>query len=466
MNDMKTAVEEKTPDLLGRQACVDRLMMIVEASARRRRSLCFAINGGWGVGKSFVLDMFEEQAGAASEGDDDQSAYLILRYNCWEYDYYDEPLVAIVAAMLDELEEKFPPKRYDTKAGFLAALKEVGSRLVKSLAQTATTFTGLPITDAVEVVGEAVRASRDAATVDHDFDDRYLFKRILREFQGLIASLAAEQPVIFIVDELDRCLPQYTIRVLERIHHLLYGLENVQVIFSIDKEQLDHAVRQIYGSETDAEQYLRKFITFELKLTPGSVRGQFDRRFRSYVSCFAALWPQTAADEAEEFRTMILEGLDMRMRVALVEKCELIHGMLAEDAASDLSMLCLELLLAVLYDCGVDTQWAKQHFTIGGVFAPENLWPDGQQRCVPQGLVLLSELYKRRPKLSSRLRATTDTSLNKAYVDTGSLYGMLLAVYRLIIGWEDDAWINGDETQMRILSEHGKRMWGLLESIN
>lgn len=46
------------------------------------------------------------------------------------------------------------------------------------------------------------------------------------------------------VDELDRCLPSYAIKVLERIHHVFNELENVVVIIAMEKNKCRiHCIR-------------------------------------------------------------------------------------------------------------------------------------------------------------------------------------------------------------------------------
>ena len=64
------------------------------------------INGEWGSGKSFVLDMFEEKLEEIQSEETCTDKYFIIRYNSWKYDYYDEPLIAIVSAIISEIEEK------------------------------------------------------------------------------------------------------------------------------------------------------------------------------------------------------------------------------------------------------------------------------------------------------------------------------------------------------------------------
>lgn len=74
------------------------------------------------------------------------------------------------------------------------------------------------------------------------------------------------------MDELDRCLPTYAIKVLERIHHIFNGLENVVVIIAMEKKQIENSLHQIYGEGMDVDQYLKKFIPFSVKLDNGSAR--------------------------------------------------------------------------------------------------------------------------------------------------------------------------------------------------
>lgn len=99
MSEIPASIEQSKPlDLLNRQEFVSRFVRIADVLERNKKSVCYAINGSWGVGKSFVLDMIEEEASL--------SDYWIFRYNCWEHDYYDEPLVAIVASMIEAINKK------------------------------------------------------------------------------------------------------------------------------------------------------------------------------------------------------------------------------------------------------------------------------------------------------------------------------------------------------------------------
>lgn len=376
-------------DLLNRGPFVERVFRIADTFHQDKKSACYAINGAWGTGKSYVLDLLEqrltadeaeapeeeaepadpeetspeaegEAAEAAGEETEPAPPFLVLRYNCWEYDYYDEPLVSLVATMQETIEEltKMEPNKHSK---LLTILKALG-RTAKNLAFTYvdSKAKGIPsaYSNAYQEVSEEEKNKAQKKGPDA-YDTNLPFRTALRELRKILQDLAGESTVVLLVDELDRCLPEYAVRVLERLHHLFEGIENIQVIFSVDRKQLEHVVQELFGAGADTAAYLKKFISFELKLDQGNLNlpsdpgfneerdGTFDRRFASYVSLFA---PCEAADlePVTEFKARILDGFDIRRRIALVEKAELIHRLLWTKAEKPSQYyLCLELFLVV-----------------------------------------------------------------------------------------------------------------------
>jgi hypothetical protein len=80
-----------------------------------------------------------------------------------------------------------------------------------------------------------------------------------------VASLNPLAKVVIIIDELDRCRPTYAIELLERVKHL-FDASGVVFILGIDRSQLNHSIRSLYGSEFDATGYLRRFIDLDYRL--------------------------------------------------------------------------------------------------------------------------------------------------------------------------------------------------------
>lgn len=460
-------LESQRLDLLDRQEFVDRLLTIAGALSNSKKNSCYAVNGDWGVGKSFVLDMFEEQAKDIGVEGKTLSRYLLFRYNCWEYDYYEEPLVAIVASMLDQINEKIDLLPADTKTKIVAALEAVGKGLVKKAVQLVEEKTGVVIEEVLELVKDGADTAREEVKESHKYDQFFDFKKNLKKLRETISSLSAEQTLIFMVDELDRCLPEYTIKVLERLHHLFDGIPNVQVILSIDIGQLEHVVRQIYGEGTDAKKYLRKFIQFELKLDEGIIKDHFDERFKEYSQLFEVKNSTTREIDVDEFKHFILNGLDMRSRIAIIERCELLHKMLAEEESLDSSYMCLEMLLVILGDLKINIDHAKRSFNNLSVFSPEALWPSSSKKAIPQGLLNLSELFRinKNPNNNSFKLFSFCREDQRYWVNVDCLLGALLSAYRSILGFDGDLWFNTPYYNHAFV-DYAKKYWEILQIVS
>ncbi|MGA8883657.1 MAG: P-loop NTPase fold protein [Acinetobacter sp.] len=93
-------------------------------------------------------------------------------------------------------------------------------------------------------------------------------KNTLLAFKQELAQLASslDKPLIFIIDELDRCRPDFAIRLIERIKHF-FDIKNIVFVLVMDKAQFSKVVCHNYGyDEKLGEEYLDKFVDFIIKL--------------------------------------------------------------------------------------------------------------------------------------------------------------------------------------------------------
>lgn len=118
-------------DILNREPVIDQMLNIVDLISKNRASYTFALNGAWGTGKTFVLDRIRAQL----TDECNSEKYCVFHYNCWQYDYYEEPRIAIVAAMLDSVEDEvslFPKETREIVQEVLSKVKNVLFQLGKS----------------------------------------------------------------------------------------------------------------------------------------------------------------------------------------------------------------------------------------------------------------------------------------------------------------------------------------------
>ena len=248
-------------DILNREEFIDQLVNVTEHISANRGNVSFAINGVWGCGKSFVLDMYEEKLSQIQSEETASEKYFIIRYNCWKYDYYEEPLIAIVSTLISAIEEKTKFfKDSEEKAKFLGTLKAVGISFLSLANSTIKEKIGLDLETAYDIVQNGIAEGQAAFNREQAYNVYFNLNKAIETLQKLLNGLSGEYTIVLLVDELDRCLPEYAIKVLERLHHITENVENIITVISIDKEQLARNIQSIFGEENNTDRYLKKFI--------------------------------------------------------------------------------------------------------------------------------------------------------------------------------------------------------------
>lgn len=236
---------------LGRKPYAEVLTSIVDSY---RDGFVLAVNGNWGTGKTTFMKMWNKSL--------QNDGYKTIFFNAWENDFTSEPLVAI----LGELRKAIRSKDQEKFDSFLEKASKFSSTVFPTLAKTALTFAGFgQLAEAVEKISAAtVQMFKD------EIEDYNKKKESLEELKGELSEFikddCVDKPLIFIVDELDRCRPDYAVEVLEKIKHF-FAVEGIVFILSIDKIQFGNSIRGFYGSDKiDSEEYLRRFIDLEYTL--------------------------------------------------------------------------------------------------------------------------------------------------------------------------------------------------------
>lgn len=233
--------------------------------------LVVTLNGGWGTGKTFFLERWKAHL--------EQEGVHAICFNAWEDDYSVDPLVAIIGQLCDE----FKDKKYK---GQVDRLKKAGVNISKKLALKGL---GALTCGLMNLTEEEIRSGKDTfsevlkvlseadpgenkSTRDRLFDEYRASREGREELKLALKSLTKEvrndskAPLVFIIDELDRCRPTFAIELLERIKHL-FGIENMVFVLGIDRGQLGNSVRSVYG-DIDVDGYLRRFFDMEFSLPP------------------------------------------------------------------------------------------------------------------------------------------------------------------------------------------------------
>jgi hypothetical protein len=237
---------------LDRQQYANVLTSIVNTYAD---GFVLAINNKWGTGKTTFVKMWEQ--------DLKDKKYQTVYFNAWENDFENNPLTALMGE-LKTLTKKATEPEFKTVLKNAAVLsKHILPMVAKAIADRYIDTKG--ITEAIENITNGV-----TDIFENEVNEYAEKKKGIAEFRTSLSKFIADtnngKPLIFIIDELDRCRPDYAVAILEQIKHF-FSVPNIVFVLSIDKEQLGNAVRGVYGSEQiDADEYLRRFIDVEYSI--------------------------------------------------------------------------------------------------------------------------------------------------------------------------------------------------------
>ena len=256
--------------------------------------LTIALDAAWGAGKTFFVNRWAEDIEASNGGS--------IIFDAWKNDFSNEVLVSFMA----ELSIGMKPlrERITTAEKTVEVLNQQAKNLMKGFRKAALPaagviakgllkkFTGV----AVDQITEAIESGNSPTVDDFDLEKategaeedfekglETFFEKTLeahkaratatQDFKAalelLVSTLqnakAIDGPLYIFVDELDRCRPDYAIKLLEGIKHL-FAVKGVVFVVSTNMDQLSKSVQAVYGGDFDGYSYLKRFFDFEFTL--------------------------------------------------------------------------------------------------------------------------------------------------------------------------------------------------------
>lgn len=251
-------------DILQRAAVGKSLSNLVE---RIEDPMVVALDGGWGTGKTYFLKRW---VGAHTL--DNEGTAKTIYFDAFANDYLSDPLPALVSA----LSERFPLADENT----LQRVKDAAFKLAKPLARIGLAMATFGATEALSPAGDAAaNALNDEASraLENYWSQEDQRRAAMEEFRSALTELVAIHPdaenddvtvgarLVIVVDELDRCRPDYALEILEVIKHF-FAIPGVTFILGANLLALENSVTARYGAGIDASAYLRKFIDVSLSL--------------------------------------------------------------------------------------------------------------------------------------------------------------------------------------------------------
>lgn len=270
-------------DALQRKSFGEALSNLV---TRTSDELVISLDGKWGEGKTTFVKMWQgllKEKGVPS-----------IYIDAFQNDYTEDAFISIASAITAYVDQH--SMETEKSSDFSEKAKKIGIRLLSWSAKIGIKAATLGVIkesdiDTLSEIGDdiATDTSETVATLvqdrlsTHSKENELIqsFRESLSEIPKTIRDNESGRLVV-IIDELDRCRPSFALEILEKIKHL-FSVKNVVFVLVMHKEQLEEAIRCVYGSNIDAHTYLQKFINIETTI-PKRVTDRHSNDLDAYIT--------------------------------------------------------------------------------------------------------------------------------------------------------------------------------------
>ena len=280
-----------------------------------------AIDGKWGTGKSIFINLWGQYLRS--------NGYPVVTFNAWESDFSKDPFHTLSSQLKKELHQ-FKDNSLHQK---IRTVMQAAKRIQVIRHASGIIRIGIPLIQGPilqEIVNFFVSCAEKIFPSCKDNQETINdFKSALQDMTKTASSLNSELPLIILIDELDRCRPSYAVELLEIIKHL-FSVNNVIFILAINRAELTHSVKALYGSDFDATGYLRRFFNFIYQLPKPDLSG-IDRftddtlNYAGINGCFDQTENQPYAKENKESAYKLLRVVFGTLNFSLREIAQEVH---------------------------------------------------------------------------------------------------------------------------------------------
>lgn len=249
--------------------------------------------GTWGTGKSSLLNIIERELGKDPKTKD----AVIVRFDAWLYQGYDDAKAALMETVSDalmaaaeEAEDKSLLGRAKELAGRVKWFRAAGltveaiaalhglplfgaARMAAAAGERL--FDGNGTEDDVAKVRQGVKEVRDASKGLVSDKEKRTPPKEIDEFKAEFGKVLGDlkRTLVVFVDNLDRCMPEQTIRTLEAMR-LFLSMDRTAFVVAADEEMVRQSVRVHFANigERHVADYLDKLVQIPVRVPRLGVR--------------------------------------------------------------------------------------------------------------------------------------------------------------------------------------------------
>lgn len=306
-------------DRLERRQLAEKLTGYLE---RLNDGAVLAIDASWGEGKTWFARNWEANL--------KKNEYKTIYIDSFEQDYVDEPFILLASELMEIFKENgtaYDNKKFKKTATQIAkSTLSIGAKVGINLA-TRVILGNVDLSEEIEKsIEEGGNSTADNVSkfIEDKFDNYKLEKETNVEFKKVLSDYSSKQekPIVIFIDELDRCKPIFAVSLIERIKHY-FDVPNVVFILLLNKEQLENAIKGVYGINTDASKYLDKFINFYFNL-PKNNTSEYNEEIKmtNFIKLTMSKYKFESNKDSESFILWLNKWIPyFKLSLRDIEKC-------------------------------------------------------------------------------------------------------------------------------------------------
>lgn len=232
-------------DKLNRRHYAEYLYFYLKEKGKKNNTV-INLNAEWGAGKSFFIKRFYNSI---------KDAHPCVYIDAWKQDFSDDAFLTLFSSLSQQLQTyagKLDARLIQSGHAIGRFTKGVLPEIISGLIKT---YAG------VDNVGDIAKEASLIMLKEHQ--EKLKSIKVLKKELTLWSRLAYENsfsyPIFIFIDELDRCRPDYAISLLEIVKHI-FDIKNFVFIIATDTDQLQHSIKNVYGNDFSANDYLGRFF--------------------------------------------------------------------------------------------------------------------------------------------------------------------------------------------------------------
>ena len=246
-------------DLLGRKESVGVLTHLV---GNLEGPCVLAVDAAWGTGKTTFLRIWAQHLR--------NHGFPVVEFNAWQTDFSGDPFVALSTELTEGLHE-YTDEPLATK---ISETKKKATEVIQWAVPVGIRLATAAIPVVGSELGQTIASYAEDRLSEHQESQKSVagFRCALQDMAEELSTLKG-RPLIVMIDELVRCRPSYAVELLEVAKHL-FSVDHIIFVLAVNRSELAHSIRALYGVGFDATGYLRRFFDVDFRL-PEPTRGAF-----------------------------------------------------------------------------------------------------------------------------------------------------------------------------------------------